>query len=88
MRLKAFIYMESSALIIQKYFRISALFSNFDTSLPTYPPTMFDVTCLVILLTPFLFNIAFSQYYDKQASVVSNTNGKVTLLHKKGVFLL
>ena len=32
LRLKAFIYMKSSTLIIQKYFRISALFSNFDTT--------------------------------------------------------
>ncbi|UZD35796.1 hypothetical protein [Capnocytophaga ochracea] len=46
------------------------------------------VQTFIFLGITFLFNIAFSQYYDKQASVVSNTNGKVTLLHKKGVFLL
>jgi peptidase S8 and S53, subtilisin, kexin, sedolisin len=46
------------------------------------------VQTFIFLGITFLFNIAFSQYYDKQASVVSNTNGKVTLLQEGSFFTL
>ncbi len=46
------------------------------------------VQTFIFLCITFLFNIAFSQYYDKQASVVSNTNGKVTLLQEGSFFTL
>ena len=45
------------------------------------------VQTFIFLGITVLFNIAFYQYYYKQASVVSNTNGKVTLL-QEGSFLL